>query len=115
MAKDLILLGYWSDFSYVDVTILAMSGGILGVFFSIPLRRALIVEGNLKFPEGVATAEVLVAGDEGGEGIRVISLAAIVGALVKAGQAGFKLLAGSVSGAFTVGHAAADALDRAEG
>ncbi len=55
----LIILDYWTDFNYWWVTIIAAFGGILGVLFTIPLRRALIVEGKLKFPEGIATAEVL--------------------------------------------------------
>src|SRR5699024_7738595 len=51
----LILLQYWMDFPFLDTMAIAMFGGILGVLFTIPLRRALIIEGDLKFPEGVAT------------------------------------------------------------
>src|SRR5512146_1447672 len=59
----LVILGYWTDFRYGWVLAIAGLGGILGVFFSVPLRRSLIVEQKLRFPEGVAAAEVLKAGD----------------------------------------------------
>ena len=49
-------------------------GGILGVLFSVPLRRALIVDQGLQFPEGVATAEVLKAGDEPGSGVKILGV-----------------------------------------
>lgn len=54
--------------SFLVISILAICGGLLGVFFMIPLRAALIVEehGTLPFPEGTACAEVLLAGEEGG-------------------------------------------------
>ena len=53
---------------YLEVTLIALFGGILGVLFMIPLRKALIVEehGTLPYPEGMACAEVLLAGEEGG-------------------------------------------------
>src|SRR5688572_6636463 len=49
----LILLKEWSRFSYVETTAIALFGGVLGVLFTIPLRRALIVDQPLQFPEGV--------------------------------------------------------------
>ena len=55
----LILLGIWDGFDYVQTTAIALFGGLLGVAFSVPLRRALIVEEQLRFPEGVATAQVV--------------------------------------------------------
>jgi putative OPT family oligopeptide transporter len=62
----LIFLGF--DLEYVRIFILALLGGWLGVLFMIPLRRQLIVEehGNLKYPEGTACADVLIAGERGG-------------------------------------------------
>jgi len=101
----LILLGYWQGFPYLDTLAIAATGGILGVLFTIPLRRALIVEGGLRFPEGIATAEVLIAGDAGARGVRDIVVAAVVGGLVKLLQTGFRVLAGSASGAVQVGRA----------
>ena len=99
----LILLRYWSDFPFLDTMAIAMFGGVLGVLFTIPLRRALIIEKKLKFPEGVATGEVLKAGTEGGKGIAQIAWAGLAAALYKLGQTGFKLFSGSVSGSVTAG------------
>jgi uncharacterized oligopeptide transporter (OPT) family protein len=70
----LVILGHWDDFRYSWVLAIAGLGGILGVFFSVPLRRSLIVEQNLKFPEGVAAAEVLKAGDNPGQGVKLLGL-----------------------------------------
>ncbi len=87
----LIILGAWKTFNYWETTMIAGFGGLLGVLFSIPLRRALIVEQPLRFPEGVATAEVLEVGERGGTGVAYIAWAAVVGALFKLGAAGLKL------------------------
>jgi putative OPT family oligopeptide transporter len=86
----LIILGYWSVFDYAWVSIVAGLGGLLGVMFTIPLRRSLIVEQQLAFPEGTATAEVLRAGDDPG-GARKLMLAALVGGLAKLCETGFGL------------------------
>lgn len=99
----LIMLQYWQGFSFVPTMAIALFGGILGILFTIPLRRALIIEAKLKFPEGVATGEVLVAGTEGGKGIRYIALAAIGAAFLKFCQSGLKIAASSVDGAITTG------------
>ena len=88
----LVILNFWNEFSYLWVTLVAGFGGLLGVLFTIPLRRALIVEGKLKFPEGIATAEVLKSGQrEDGAGIRYIAQAAIAGGLFKLGGAGLRI------------------------
>ena len=58
----LMLIGYWTTFDYWQTTAIAAVGGLLGVVFTIPLRRALIEGARLRFPEGVATAEVLKIG-----------------------------------------------------
>ncbi len=92
----LVILGVWTRFSYLETTLIAAFGGILGVLFTIPLRRALIIDQPLQFPEGVATAEVLKVGAEGGGGISVLILSALIGAVVKLGATGFKLWAETV-------------------
>ena len=84
----LVIMGFWQDFNFFWVAIIAGFGGILGVLFTIPLRRSLIVEGKLKFPEGIATAEVLKTGQRGGSGVIYIAVAAIAGALFKVGARG---------------------------
>ncbi len=87
----LIILGVWARFSYLETTLIAGFGGILGVLFTIPLRRALIIDQPLQFPEGVATAEVLKVGAEGGGGVGTLVLAGVIGAVVKVGSTGLKL------------------------
>ena len=89
----LVILGYWQDFQYAWVLAIAGLGGILGVLFSVPLRRALIVEQKLAFPEGQAAAEVLKAGENPAHGIRILGVAALGGALAKlAAGSGLRLI-----------------------
>jgi putative OPT family oligopeptide transporter len=87
----LLFLGFWKEFNYFWVAIIAGFGGLLGVLFTIPLRRSLIVEGDLKFPEGVATAKVLEAGRKDVSGIWYIVKAALAGGLFKIGANGIGL------------------------
>jgi len=114
----LLLIGYWTAFAYWQTAALALVGGLLGVLFTIPLRRALIVDARLRFPEGVATAEVLKAGSsygrggrdgreaqEGSEGVRTLIAAACIGGAVKFGESGLRLWAEAWEVAGTVGRA----------
>jgi len=84
----LVIMGFWEDFNFFWIAIIAGFGGTLGVLFTIPLRRSLIVEGDLKFPEGIATAEVLETGQQGGSGVLYIAVASVAGALFKIGAKG---------------------------
>ena len=79
----LVIMGYWEEFNYFETMAIALCGGVLGVLFTIPLRKALIVEENLKFPEGVATAEVLKTGEEGGKAVKYLIWGSIIGGLFK--------------------------------
>ena len=101
----LIILNFWQDgFKFFWVATIAGFGGVLGVLFTIPLRRSLIVEGDLKFPEGVATAEVLETGQEGGSGgVKQIAKAAVAGSLFKIGADGIGLWPAVVEGAKGIG------------
>src|SRR3954468_18783053 len=92
----LLILHVWARFSYLETTLIAGFGGILGVLFTIPLRRALIIDQPLQFPEGVATAEVLKAGAEGGGGLDVLMMSAVIGAVAKVGATGLHLWAETV-------------------
>lgn len=73
--------------SLLTITIIALAGGILGVVLMIPLRRSLIVKEHdtLPYPEGTACAEVLVAGEKGGKGAKLVFIGLAIGA-------GFKFL-----------------------
>lgn len=99
----LVMLQYWQGFPFLPTMAIALCGGILGVLFTIPLRRALILEADLTFPEGVATGEVLKAGTEGGEGVKSIAVAGIAAAVLKLCQTGFQFVASSAAGTVTVG------------
>jgi len=100
----LVMLGFWAEFDFWTVTMISGLGGILGVLFTIPLRRALIVPGELKFPEGVATAAVLQTGDAGGSGgLTRSALGAAGGALFKLGQAGLNLWTATTEVATRIG------------
>ncbi|HLS81679.1 MAG TPA: oligopeptide transporter, OPT family [Steroidobacter sp.] len=79
----LVILGFWDTFEYSWVLAIAGLGGVLGVLFSVPLRRSLIVDQQLAFPEGKAAAEVLKAGENPGQGVKVLAGAAGLGGLGK--------------------------------
>jgi putative OPT family oligopeptide transporter len=107
----LVLVGYWSTFDYWQTASIAAVGGLLGVLFTIPLRRALIVTARLRFPEGVATAEVLKvaapgrqgAGLESSNDFRTLLSAAVIGGAVKFGESGLRLWTESIEGAVQAG------------
>ncbi|MBN9226992.1 MULTISPECIES: OPT family oligopeptide transporter [Legionella] len=90
----LIIIGYWNHFDYITNFFIAVSGGILGVLFSIPLRRILVHDQSLKFPEGRAIAEVLKSSVEK-TGIKDILIGGAVGGLIELFQTGFKVIANS--------------------
>lgn len=92
----LIMIGYWNSFHYSIMTSIAVMGGLLGVLLSVPLRRAMVVESELKFPEGVATAEVLRAGDESAAA-KGILFAGLASAIIKFCQSGFQIFADSIN------------------
>lgn len=100
----LVILGYWQDFRYGWVMAIAGLGGILGVLFSVPLRRSMIVEEPLAFPEGKAAAEVLKAGENPGPGVKILAMAAGLGALLKlAAESGLRLIPDNAAGATYIG------------
>jgi len=73
----------WSEFPYFQTLIIALVGGTIGVLFSISLRRIFIVKEKLPYPEGVACAEVLVAGEKGGSQVMPIFAGIAFGAIYK--------------------------------
>jgi putative OPT family oligopeptide transporter len=100
----LVLLGIWEKFNYLETTLIAMAGGVMGVVMMIPLRKPMIVEQKeLRFPEGVACAEVLKAGDRGGAEVFGIFIALLIGGLFKTLVDVLGLFKGSVEQAWQVG------------
>ena len=63
----LVMVGWWIEFPFWQSFLICVFGGILGVTFSIPLRRALVINTDLPYPEGVAAAEVLKVGSRGAD------------------------------------------------
>src|SRR3990167_10359248 len=86
----LIILGYWAHFYYWDTAILAALGGILGVLFSVPLRRVMLNYPGLNFPEGTAIGNVLKASVENTGNIRYLLQGVVVGGLIGLLQTGFQ-------------------------
>jgi putative OPT family oligopeptide transporter len=81
----LIIIGVWDEIDYATTTAVALVGGILGVLFTVLLRKILIIDLNLPFPEGVASAEVIIAAEEGGKAANYVFGALGIGALFKIG------------------------------
>ena len=105
----LVLIGVWQRFDVVLTTLIALSGGLLGVLLMIPLRRVFVVPPNptLKFPEGVACAAVLRAGQQTQAGVddaRAVIHGAVFGLVCKLLISFVGLLKGSLEGAVVVGH-----------
>jgi putative OPT family oligopeptide transporter len=110
----LVLMGTWTEIHYIETTLIALFGGMLGVLWMVPLRRALIIKTDLPFPEGVAVAAVLTTtvggetaqtGKKTGSGVSGIWL--IVGVLLaglfKFGQVGLRIFAGAIHGIADIG------------
>ena len=107
----LVMVGWWTGFPYwLSVAVIAI-GGILGVMYSVPLRRALVTGTDLPFPEGIAAAEVLKVGsgvggaEENRRGLMLIVWSSIASAVFYA-LAQTKLLAADATKAFKVGSGA---------
>jgi putative OPT family oligopeptide transporter len=97
----LIIIGFWDHFDYFTNFSIAAIGGILGVLFSIPLRKILVHDETLKFPEGRAIAEVLKSSAEK-YSLKDIVYGGLVGATLELLQMGFKVLASSWDYWFTI-------------
>lgn len=109
----LVIVGWWTGFPFWQSFLICLSGGVLGVLFTIPLRRALVTNSDLPYPEGVAAAEVLKVGsgtrgetkDETGEA-REGLVAVTLGAIASAGLAiltATRIAAPEVIGFFRLG------------
>ena len=126
----LVIVGWWTGFPFWQSFLICLTGGVLGVLFTIPLRRALVTNSDLPYPEGVAAAEVLKVGEgtrarprdaredvapgedtgEPREGL----IAVILGSVASAGLAivtATRVAAGSFSGFFRVGALASTGYD----
>ncbi|MBY0574900.1 MAG: oligopeptide transporter, OPT family [Undibacterium sp.] len=108
----LLMIGWWVHVPFWPTFAACAIGGVLGVMYTMPLRRALVSESDLPYPEGVAAAEVLKVGmasrsgaSEGKSGLWAIVLGSVASALYAAGS-GVKLMAGEMSVYFKTGNGA---------
>lgn len=92
-APALIIIHYWLEFNYLQTFVIAIIGGVLGVLFTIPLRRVFMNEPQLRFPEGTAIAEVLKANVENATNTIRLLIGSGLGAAIELCQTGFKVLA----------------------
>jgi putative OPT family oligopeptide transporter len=117
----LVIIGWWKGFPFWESFLICLSGGVLGVLFTIPLRRALVTNSDLPYPEGVAAAEVLKVGsgtrgetkDDTGEA-REGLVAVVLGTVASAGLAiitATQIAAAEVTGFFSIGATASSGYD----
>jgi putative OPT family oligopeptide transporter len=106
----LILVGAWTEINYLETTFISLIGGILGVLWMVPLRRALVVKTDLPFPEGIAVAAVLtttVGGEQAEKKDRVSGIWLVIGALAAAlfkfAQLSLNLFRDTIDGMVSIG------------
>lgn len=114
----LVMVGYWQGFPFWQTAGICAVGGTLGVMFTVPLRRAMVVESDLPYPEGVAAAEILRVGSPhedaaltaseqtGQPGFRDVALGAGLSGLFAIVSTGFGVFATELYGWFRIGSAA---------
>jgi len=119
----LVIVGWWTGFPFWQSFLICLSGGVLGVLFTIPLRRSLVTNSDLPYPEGVAAAEVLKVGsgrrgetkDDTGEAKEGL-IAVILGSVASAGLAiltATRIASGQITGFFRIGTMASTGYDMA--
>jgi putative OPT family oligopeptide transporter len=106
----LILVGAWTEIHYLETTFISLIGGMLGVFWMVPLRRALVVKTDLPFPEGIAVAAVLtttVGGEQNKETDKIsgiwLAIGALTAALFKFSQLSLNLFRDTIDGIVSIG------------
>lgn len=102
----MILIGFWDSFDFWSVTIIALTGGLLGILFMIPMRKVFILNNDeLAYPEGVACAAVLQAGQEQGNtgAGRNLLLGGLLGGAVALSAKLFGAITGTLEAAAAVG------------
>lgn len=95
----MLMIGYWQHLEFWQTLIISACGGCLGVLFTIPLRRAMVVHSDLPYPEGVAAAEILKVGSNSNKtgGMKEIISGGIIASIVSLCTSGFKFLADGLS------------------
>ena len=103
----MLMMGYWQGFPFWQTLLICTAGGILGVIFTVPLRHVMVVKSDLPYPEGVAAAEILKAGNDhgAGTGIKEIATGGVIAATVGFLTNGLRVIADSASLWFKGGNA----------
>ena len=105
----MLMIGYWHGFQFWQTLVVSACGGCLGVLFTIPLRRAMVVHSDLAYPEGVAAAEILKVGSQTKadgkteSGLKEILAGSAVASVVAFLTNGLQVLGGALSAWFHVG------------
>jgi putative OPT family oligopeptide transporter len=109
----LVILGAWTEIHYLETTLIALLGGLIGVLWMVPLRRALVIKTDLPFPEGIAVAAVLtttVGGETAGEikpsesvSGKWLVIGAIIAALFKFGELSLNIFRGTIEHVANIG------------
>lgn len=108
----LVILGAWAEIQYLETSLISLFGGILGVLWMVPLRRALVVKTDLPFPEGIAVAAVLtttVGGEVAGKREKSevsgiwLGIGAIIAALFKFGELSLNIFRGTIEHIGSIG------------
>jgi putative OPT family oligopeptide transporter len=108
----LVMVGYWAGFPFIQTAGICALGGILGVMFTVPLRRAMVVQSDLPYPEGVAAAEILKVGSPGEDdappipgqpGLKDVVSGGVISATFALISSGFAIFATEVNTYFRVG------------
>ncbi len=105
----MLMIGYWQGFQFWQTLLVSACGGCLGVLFTIPLRRAMVVHSDLAYPEGVAAAEILKVGSNSGKdskqgsGLKEILSGGVVAGIVALLSSGFQVISDGLSLWFHIG------------
>ena len=102
----LLMIGYWQGFEFWETLLVAACGGCMGVLFTIPLRRAMVVHSDLPYPEGLAAAEILKVGaqaDKKSGGIKEILMGSVFSSIVAFLSGGLQVISGALSVWFAAG------------
>jgi len=101
----LVMVGWWQNFPFLETAGLTLAGGMTGVIFTVPLRRALVTNSELPYPEGVAAAEILKSASAEGTqgGAQALLAGGIVSAVITLLTSGCRILADGATATFSIG------------
>ncbi|MGY6768779.1 OPT family oligopeptide transporter [Komagataeibacter sp. NFXK3] len=101
----LVMAGFWQRFPFLQTALLTAAGGMTGVLFTIPLRRVMLADPTLPFPEGVAAAEILRAGHHGESpgGLRALVQGGLLAGCLTFATAGLRLLGDGMTASLAYG------------